>query len=383
MRKLRVAFFIDEWTPGTGTEHQLQGLLSHLAPTYIDAHFFTLRRPLAPEHRHLFPCPVDCLSVGKLRSLEAILRLPVIATRLRLARFDLAMIYFVDSNLYLVPACHLAGISRIVINRRDMGYWYEPGLLRKVNCVNRWSSDFLVNCTAVKEHVVRFEHVPPDRITVIPNGIWDPQHRQGTAARTLGHLPPGLPANGLLVGITASLREVKRIDRFLEMAAIVVRKVPTARFVIAGQGQLRTDLEARALELGISDVVTFLGQVADVGALLPLLRVGVLTSSSEGLSNSLLEYGLAGVPAVAFRVGGNPEILREGLTGFLVPADDTRRMADRVVELLTDDELHAAMGRAARRHCETAFAPDRIRELTLEFFASIVARQRPFPARKR
>jgi glycosyltransferase involved in cell wall biosynthesis len=376
MRKPRIAFFIDRWRPGSGSENQLQGLLSHLAPDYIDAHLYTLRIPLDPEHRELFPCPVDCLGIGSLKSPSAVGRLPGIAARLRRGKFDAAMIYFVDSNLYLVPACRLAGIPAVVINRRDMGYWYEPGLLRMVNFVNRWATHFLVNAEAVKQQVILHEHFAPERIHVIPNGLWDREIRLRTMNSDRRSLPAGFPEEGPVVGITASLRNVKRIDRFLEMAARVVQAVPEARFVIAGRGRLQGSLQEKSRELGLADRVHFLGQVDDVPALLGHLNVGVLTSDSEGLSNSLVEYGLAGVPAVAFAVGGNPEVILDGQTGFLAPPGDTRALADRVIRILEDEDLHRRLSLAAREYCETTYSPDRVRGLTLDFFASLQSSRR-------
>lgn len=373
MPKPRIAFFIDQWQPGSGTENQLQGLLSFLSPDHIDAHMFTLRTPLAPEYRDLFPCSVDCLDVGSLVSPGALLKLPGIAARLRQGKFDAAMIYFVDSNLYTVPACYLAGIPARVINRRDMGYWYGKGLLKTLNFVNRWATHFLVNAEAVKEQVVRHEHFSPSRIDVIPNGVWDLEFRRRMNEAGVGKPPSGFPETGPVVGVTASLRGVKRIDRFLAMAASVRRSVPEAKFVIAGQGDLQDELQGQVRELGLEDAVVFLGQVRDVPSLLGRLQVGVLTSESEGLSNSLVEYGLAGVPAAAFDVGGNPEVVVHGKTGFLAPAGDVHALAEYVVRLLTNNELMKEMSSAARDYCGANFSPQRIGGLTLDYFGSLTA----------
>jgi L-malate glycosyltransferase len=375
MRKPSIAFFIDQWRPGSGTENQLQGMLSHMAPDHIDAHLFTLRTPIEPVHRDLFPCPVDCLDIGSLLSLGALMKLPGIIARLRRGRFDAAMIYFVDSNLLLVPACRLAGIPALVINRRDMGYWYESGPLRQLNFVNKWATDFLVNAEAVKRQVVKHEHFSPARIQVITNGMWDGTYSQKMEEAFSGNPPAGFPEYGPVVGITASLREVKRIDRFIEMAVSVKKSVPNAEFVIAGQGHLLATLQALAERSGISKSVHFLGQVKDVPALLVRLQVAVLTSESEGLSNSLVEYGLAGVPAVTFNVGGNAEVVCDGKTGFLVSAGDTAAMAERVIQLLTDRGLQKKMSQEARLHCETTYAPDRVGDIYLDFFRSLMARQ--------
>jgi len=371
--KPRIAFFIDKWKPGTGTENQLQGMLAHLAGQRLDARLFTLHTPLEPEHRDMFPCPVECLGVSSLFSPAGILAFPRIVKKLRRMRFDAAMIYFLDSNLYLVPACRLAGIPAVVINRRDMGYWYDSGPLRAVNFVNRWASHFLVNAEAVKERVVQRENFPGDRISVIHNGLWDQERYRQIMQGGGGDLPEEFPTDGPVVGITASLRKVKRLDWFLGMAALVLDNQPGARFVIAGQGHLREELGRLAGELGIAGQVVFLGQVRDVPSLLKRLDVAVLTSESEGLSNSLVEYGLAGVPAVAFDVGGNGEVIREGETGHLVPVGDTAAMAARVSGLLADDERRRDMGRAAADHCGKAFSADHVGDLMMNYFHGLAA----------
>ena len=157
------------------------------------------------------------------------------------------------------------------------------------------------------------------------------------------------------------------------MSARVVKAVPEAHFAIAGQGRFLDALQDQAHELGLSEKVHFLGQVKDVPALLGHLKVGVLTSESEGLSNSLVEYGLAGVPAVAFAVGGNPEVVQDGQTGFLVPPSDTRAMAARVIQLLQDEG--ATKPSSAVRHANTAeptFSPDRVKTMTMDFFESLM-----------
>ena len=85
-----------------------------------------------------------------------------------------------------------------------------------------------------------------------------------------------------------------------------------------------------------------------------------------------MEYGLAGVPAVAFAVGGNGEVIFEGRTGYLAPPGDTKVMAERVIHLLANKDLREDMGRKAREHCEMMFSPDRVRGLTLDFFQSLI-----------
>ena len=368
MRALKIAFFIDAWTPGSGTENQLKGMLDRFDSDSVTAVLYTLRDAIPEDLRQRFPCPVHCLGVGSLLSPRAAGRFFSLVASLRAERFDIAMVYFVDTNLFVVPACRLAGIPNIVVNRRDMGYWYEKRLLQKLNLVNRLTDYFLVNSRAVKMQVSAHEGFPADRIQVIPNGMWNPDKDDSHPPADRAFLPDGVPAGAKIVGITASLRSVKRVDRFVDMAAEVAQRVPDAHFLIAGQGSLQAELRQQTRQLNLADRVHFLGQVADVRPLLATLDVGVLTSESEGLSNSLLEYARAGIPAVTFDTGGNREVVVDGRTGLLVPEGDTAALARSVIRLLDDQDLRLAMAQAGRRHAVRSFSAEKIMDQIMEFF---------------
>ncbi|RLC11163.1 MAG: hypothetical protein DRI24_19210 [Deltaproteobacteria bacterium] len=371
MSKLRVAFFIDSWRPGSGTENQLKGMLDHFDPSLVEAELFTLRNEIPPDLRREFPCPVTCLGVGSLLSPKSILGYASLVSRLRKGRFDVAMIYFVDSNLYMVPACRWAGIESIVINRRDMGYWYEPGILKKLQMVNRAADYFLANSQAVKNQVILHEGFQPERIHVLPNGIWNAEVGYISQSRETGSNRFNLPLEKRFVGITASLRPVKRVDRFLQVAAVVSAAVSDVHFLVAGKGGLLPELQGQAEKLGIGSRVHFLGQVDDVPNLLAKFDIGVLTSESEGLSNSLMEYALAGVPAVTFDTGGNKEVVMEGETGFLVQEGDTDAMAGKVIDLLEDSSLRTRMAQRGREECLQRFSSEKIMAEIMTFLKGI------------
>jgi len=365
--KIKVGFFIDAYKPGAGTENQLRGILCHLDSSRIEATLVTLRDPVPEQYRAEIPWPVECLHVGSLFSPSAVLRFVRLVSWLRNQQFEIAMIYFVDTNQFVVPACYLAGVKNIIINRRDMGYWYRSSLLFRLNTVNRLANYFLVNSEAVKKLVASRERFPADCIKIIYNGLWD----RIRAANQVTRESLGIPANASVVGIVASLRTVKRIDRFIEVAALVLRSVPQTYFLVLGEGELEARLKSQATQLRIAERVRFLGQVSDVGAYLPLFGVGLLTSESEGLSNTLMEYAAAGVPAVAFDTGGNPEVVLEGQTGFLAPEGDIPGMAAKVVAVLTDNELRRRLSSRSVELVSERFAPETIIRELMAFFDAI------------
>jgi glycosyltransferase involved in cell wall biosynthesis len=152
----------------------------------------------------------------------------------------------------------------------------------------------------------------------------------------------------------ANLRDVKRLDRFIEMAAGV--RDPQTCFLIVGYGDLHATLLEQATLAGLGDRLRITHAINNVLDIVKLFRVGVLTSDSEGLPNALIEYGLAGVPAVAFDVGGNRDVIEDHATGFLVQPYDVSALRERVEEIVKDGHLRDRLGVRARAACAERFA---------------------------
>src|SRR5690606_19591897 len=118
------------------------------------------------------------------------------------------------------------------------------------------------------------------------------------------------------IGIVGNVnREVKRTDLFIRAAVLVAQNYPGVRWHVIGDGPLRGGLESLARELGIADKVIFAGRISDVPGYLDRIQIGVLCSDSEGLSNALIEYMFKGAVPVVTAVGGNPELVSDGVTG--------------------------------------------------------------------
>jgi len=364
----KIVFIIDEYTPGAGTENQIRGILRHLDRARFEAILVTLRKPVTPEDQQDLGWPVKCLGVHRLLHITSIHRFLRFVWWLRRTRVEVAMIYFQDSRLFAVPACRLGGVRSIISNRRDMGYWRTHTLSRALRMVDRLSHRCLVNSQAVKRSVEDYEHYPGDRITVIYNALWN-DVRTEAAIVTKSRL--GLENDTAVVGIVANLRPVKRVDRFLEMAAMVVTKVPKVHFLVLGCGNLEGTLKEQTDRFGLAHCVSFLGKVEDVGSYLSIFDVGVLTSESEGLSNSLIEYAAAGVPAVAFDAGGNSEVIADNVTGFLVPQGDIPGLASKVVAILSDNVLRRRMSTESRNLVMRRFSPDTIMRELMAFWGAI------------
>ncbi|HEX7124288.1 MAG TPA: glycosyltransferase [Thermodesulfobacteriota bacterium] len=190
-------------------------------------------------------------------------------------------------------------------------------------------------------------------ICLIPNGIRLPEAVPADRPRW----PAGTPG-GVVLGTAARLVPVKGLDILLEAVRLLSDAVPDVRLLVVGDGPLRAPLEARAAALGLAGRTWFVGHRPDVPRWLAAMDVFVLPSLAEGLPMSLLEAMAGGRPVVASRVGGVPEVVRDGIEGRLVPPGDPRALADACLALATDADARAALGAAARRRVAEAFTID-------------------------
>jgi glycosyltransferase involved in cell wall biosynthesis len=217
--------------------------------------------------------------------------------------------------------------------------------------------------------VLAADGIPPERVRVVYEGVADRPPVPGgrEALRELG-VPDGAP----VVGNVAALAAHKDHATLLEAAVGVLQRVPEARFVILGEGELRPRLEARARELGLAGRCVFAGFRADVDRLIPAFSVFCLSSRMEGLGTSLLDAMAFARPIVATRAGGIPEAVEDGVSGRLAPVSDPQALADALVEVLRDPELQARLGAAGRRRFEQRFSAARMVESTLQVYQEVL-----------
>lgn len=231
----------------------------------------------------------------------------------------------------------------------DGGIWAENRVFGRLETPDRVVERRLVRAVDAFDLVVtmgrraaRFfrERGVRARFEVVPGGI-------GAAEFAAGQEHPEFDL--ILVGRLAA---IKRIDVFLRAVAIVAQRVPGVTSIIVGDGELRDELRDLAERLGLNGRVRFAGHRTDVAELLRRARLFVLTSDSEGLALSLMEAMTCGLPAVVTDVGDLADLVEDGVNGYLVPRRSPEALADRIVELLTDDARRARFARAARRAAE-------------------------------
>jgi len=182
------------------------------------------------------------------------------------------------------------------------------------------------------------------------------------------HAELWLPHHAPVVGNVAALVPHKGQRHLIEAASIVIQKVPDARFVIAGEGELREALEQQIKHLGLEKHVLLAGFRPDVLSVHKAFDIFVMSSVTEGLGTSILDAMASGKPVVATAAGGIPEIVRDGRTGLLVPPRDHDAMAAAIVKLLRDEPLRRRMGAAGLSLANARFSAERMVRETLEVY---------------
>lgn len=200
---------------------------------------------------------------------------------------------------------------------------------------------------ATKRDWVRRTHIPASRVVTIHNGI-EPDKFRRRQSREIARRVLGLPENGLVVGGLGRLDEAKGFMHLIDAATRLRPEFPNLTVALAGAGPLREALEHQVEQLGLSNVVRFLGFQSDVQTVLDALDVFAIPSLSEALPFALLEAMATELPAVGAAVGGIPEVIVPGETGFVIPPRQPDRLAESLRVLLKDAALRTRLGTAGR-----------------------------------
>ncbi len=274
------------------------------------------------------------------------------------------------TNVFGITAARLGKVKVKIASKREtsgmrsaMQRKIEKRIFKSVNAVT-------VNSQAVKNYLVD-EGISAKKIEVIYNGL-DLERlapKETSRRRICENLGLSADENVKFITLVANLRhEVKNQPMFLRVARAVAEKRPESHFVLAGEGALKIDLENLAKEYGIKDKTHFIGLCTEVPELLSVSFAGVLTSFSEGFSNSILEYMAAQLPVVATNVGGASEAITVSETGFLIESDDDEAMANRLIELLENPEKAKLLGERGRETVEEKFSCAAQLESTLKLY---------------
>lgn len=293
------------------------------------------------------------------------------------------------AHFFAAPAARFAGRPAVVLSAHGsfmqftMGNEGEMGAASRrlkrfeYGTIDRWAARFSNAVVAVSQPTARdlmALSIPWEKIRVIHNGIEEQHPREDSAVvrRALG-----LESDAKLVACIGRIAFHKGSADMVDAAIEVASEVTAARFVFAGDGPLEEELRSRVAAAGLQQKIIFTGIMDEVLGLIAASDLVVLPSLSEGLPLTLLEAAMLGRAMVATDVGGMPEVVRPGQTGYLVPPGSPRDLATSIRRLLLDDEERARMGKAARSLWREEFTAARMIDRMEELYDRVLATGKP------
>ena len=313
--------------------------------------------------------PVHELAIRRLARRSTWREIARLAEWLRRERIDVLHAWDADAAIFGQFAARRAGVA-FATSRRDLGQIYPRWKLALMRRADRCAARVVANAEAVRDHFAA-QGLPADKIAVVPNLV-DVEERDRLAAVPFPRAGE-LPAGRRLV-VVNRLDPEKNVGVLIDALPRVRSEFPDAVLIVAGDGREMPALRARAAARGVAAAVCFLGEIHEVPALLPLCEIGALVPSrNEGLSNTILEYMAAGLPTLATDCGGNRELVRDGTTGRLLPADAApAEVAAAWSDLLRDRAQALALGRHGRQWVERRHAPAVVLEQFARFYRRVV-----------
>jgi L-malate glycosyltransferase len=365
---------------GTGGDDGKSGLptvflmANHFATGGTETQFVRLAKALSPEK---FRIRIGCIrrQGPLLETLEAAriaeFRLDggfftstalhsawALAQHLRENRVEIAHSFSLYSNVLMIPIARMAGIAVVIGSQRQLGDLLTPLQRRAQNVCFRLCDRVVCNSRAAAERLLgrNREDMENAKVAIIPNAVSQEFFDAGHASRN--RRSGTIPTIGLVARMNT---KAKNHELFLSAAARLSGKQLPFRALLIGDGPRRAELEKLAQKLDLADRVTFLGERRDVPQLLASLDILVLTSSSESSPNVIAEAMAAGVPVVATKVGGVPELITHARTGMLVASADEIELADTLEHCLRHSEVPKRLAQSARQFAVAYFSIEAVR----------------------
>ena len=339
------ALFVITSMPVGGAETLLVNLAQRFDPDLVLPEICCLKElgPLGeqianhlPTHSHLLTGKYDVRVLSRLQSLIRNRRIDAVIT-----------VGAGDKMFWGRLAAWLERVPVICSALHSTGWPDTIGPLNRI--LTPVTDAFIAVAERHGNHLYQVERFPQHKVCVIPNGIDTERFRPRNDDHETVRVSLGIPSTAPVCGIVAALRPEKNHELFIRAAAQVRQQLPEAHFMIIGDGPERSQLETLGTELQLSENLHFLGSRADIPEILATLNLFSLTSHNEANPVSILEALSTEVPVVATRVGSVEETVQAGVTGFLVDPGDQDALAERWLELLSDESKAHSLGKAGRQ----------------------------------
>jgi len=368
-RRIKIVFVIDQITEWEGgTERQLQALIQGLDLNYFDPELWFIF-PVDKLPRETLPCPTRWVCSDQTRIPSFPVRLFRLMKLLRKIRPQIVQTFFIEGIFAGILGSWLIRVPQIVGSARNAGHWKKRRHRIAFRSVARLAHHWQCNSRALWDYVRKDEGVRPSRIEILPNAIdlcrfRPPSQQERLAMRHQLRLS----GEGPFVVSVANLAPIKDLPLLLDAANLLQSDLRNAIYLFVGEGPLRAALQLRAEQLGLAQAVRFVGRQADVRPYLAAADFGVITSRSEGSSNSLLEYMAMGLPSVVTEIPAN----RELVNGLFFTPGDAAGLSQQLLMLWRDATL---CSRLRAQYAQTAleFSLQKFIRRTQGFYTKLAA----------
>ena len=363
-----VLLVLDQFPKTLGGGERIVLKLAALLPQYgYRVSILTFSAAPGTAGLHSPPCSVYLLPLQRTYDLTAMRGSLELRKFLKQQRIRIVQTFFESSDLWAGFVTKAMSDAKLIWSRRDMGilrtgkhhaaYRLMSGAPDKVFAVSE----------QVRQHCIEVDGIKPSRVQTIYNGL--------DLANWNATVRPSEHPGKILVATVGNIRRVKGHDVFIKAAASVVTQFPNAIFSVAGEvlePDYFAELQGMVRDLKLAGCFHFAGGVANLRDYLAAAYVFVLPSRSEGFSNAIIEAMAASLPVVATSVGGNAEAVLDGVSGFIVPAEDPNALATAIVRLLSDPARARQMGEAGKKRVAEKFTTEAMMSQITSVYADLL-----------
>jgi glycosyltransferase involved in cell wall biosynthesis len=265
----------------------------------------------------------------------------------------------IGALIYAGPAARRVGIPGVVHTQH--GRLYALRLRNRLmwRLAGSYATRFFCVSKDIAARILAFHVVPRHKLCVIPNGIEAQRFRERTDSEVLRQAL-GIPQGAPIIGTVGRLTEIKHQDLLIRAFSRVRKESPDAHLLLVGDGPLMVELRDLTASLGLSKYTHFVGYQTQPERYLHLMDTFILPSRSEGMPLAVLEAWAAGIPVVASRVGGLPELINPGRNGLLFPPGDEVSLKESICKILADKDLARRLREAGCKRVDSEFSLTRM-----------------------